>query len=91
MPRESWPPLGTFSARLMKDPLVTGTAFGLGVNEDTAVLVEVNGNARVVGESYAYFLVAPGQPQTCENTNPPTALQYANVLVRRVPRMAFDF
>ena len=76
----------TFLARMMKDRLVAGTARGLGVNGRTAVWVEANGMAEVVGAAYAYFLVAPGLPQSCANTNPPTALQYWSVPVRRMPR-----
>jgi cyanophycinase-like exopeptidase len=90
---ESAPPLNhdrmgrlvAFLARMMargkKGPEVLGgkaVARGLGVNAQTAVLVEKNGTAQVVGNSYAYFLTAPG---LWAGGKP---LQYAKIKVSRL-------
>jgi cyanophycinase-like exopeptidase len=65
-------------------------ALGLGVDPQTAVLVDAKGNGRVVGAnntSYAYFLAAPVRPAAFvlrDTKKPATALTYAAVRVYRL-------
>lgn len=54
---------------------------GIGVDERTAVLVEADGSARVVGKGEAWFYHAPGRAEVCE---PGKALEYRGVQVERV-------
>ena len=55
---------------------------GLGVDERTAVLMEPDGPARVVGEAAAFFVQAPGRPERCQAGSP---LGYQDVSVQEVP------
>lgn len=70
----------TFLARIVQDGW-TGKAKGLGIDEQTAVLVEPNGSASVVGLGAAYFLLTPGSPELCQDRTP---LTYRNISVYRV-------
>ena len=70
----------TFLARLVQDGS-TSTAYGIAVDEGTAVLVDSNGSATIVGTDYAYFFHTPGLPQTCRSGTP---LTYRNVDVYRI-------
>lgn len=81
--------LVAFVARMMQDGL-SSQARGLGVSEQTAVLVEPNGSARVVGVGNAYFLTAPGMPERCVARK---TLTYLNVPVYRLSAGpgTFDF
>lgn len=72
--------LVAFVARLMQDGL-SNQARGVGVSEQTAVLVEPDGSARVVGAGSAYFLHAPGMPERCQ---PRQTLTYLDVPVYRL-------
>lgn len=54
---------------------------GIAVDEMTALLVEGNGHATVVGTGNVYFLQAPGMPQVCTAKKP---LTYSNVSVGRI-------
>ncbi len=71
--------LVSFMGRLVKDGW-TGTARGLGVDVETALLVE-NGQARRVGMGSVYFLQTVGLPQVCA---PKTPLTYRNLGVQRL-------
>jgi cyanophycinase-like exopeptidase len=51
------------------------------VDEQTALLLETNGDATLVGNSNAYFLQAPGAPQVCQAG---TAVTYQNIAVYRI-------
>lgn len=51
------------------------------VDAETALEIEPNGNVTVVGNSKAYFLQAPGAPETCTAGVP---LTYKNVGVYRI-------
>jgi cyanophycinase len=51
------------------------------IDEQTALLVETNGDVTLVGNSNAYFLKAPGAPQVC---TPGTPLTYQNIAVYRI-------
>jgi len=54
---------------------------GVAVDEQTALLIDGNGHATVVGSSTAYFLQAPGLPQVCAAKTP---LTYLNIAVQRI-------
>ena len=54
---------------------------GIAVDEMTALLVDANGRATVVGSGKVYFLQAPGMPQQCSARKP---LTYLNIAVGRV-------
>jgi cyanophycinase len=71
--------LATFMARVVNDGW-TGMARGVGVDVETALLVE-NGQATRVGVGSAYFLQTLGLPQVCA---PKTPLTYRNIGVQRL-------
>ena len=80
--------LVTFLARIVKDGW-TGTAKGIGIDEMTAIALEANGTATVLGNGAAYFLRTPGVPEVCQTKK---ALTYRNVSVYRVSGSAtFNF
>jgi cyanophycinase len=80
--------LVTFLARIVKDGWVS-TAKGVGIDEMTAIAVEANGTASVLGSGAAYFLRTPGAPEVCVAKK---ALTYHNVSVYRVSGPAtFNF
>jgi cyanophycinase-like exopeptidase len=58
------------------------------VSEQTALLVETNGDVKLVGKSNAYFLSAPGPPQVCQ---PGTPVTYQNIGVYRITPSAGTF
>ena len=79
--------LVTFMARIVKDGW-SSEAKGIGIDEQTALAVEPNGNVSVLGLGSAYFMRTPGTPETCQ---PKTPLAYANISVYRVSGTAtFD-
>jgi cyanophycinase len=62
---------------------------GIAIDEQTALLIEGNGRATVVGNSTVYFLQAPGLPQVCAANTP---LTYQNIAVQRIDSTgAFNF
>lgn len=63
----------TFLARLVQDGW-TEEAFGIGVDEATAILVDQNGVGTVAGSGSAYFLRNPSPPQVCQRNKPLTFL-----------------
>jgi cyanophycinase len=79
----------TFLARLVEDDWTT-QAKGIGVDEQTAVLVEANGSATIKGTGAAYLLRTPsGYPQVCV---PDDYLTYRNVSVYKMSGAAtFNF
>jgi cyanophycinase len=80
--------LVTFLARIVKDGWAS-TAKGVGIDEMTAIAVEANGTASVLGSGAAYFLRTPGVPEVCQAKK---ALTYHNVSVYRVSGSAtFNF
>jgi cyanophycinase len=56
---------------------------GIGVDEQTAILVLPNGSATMVGNGAAYFLQAPGPAQVLADHTP---LTYLNIGVYKVPQ-----
>lgn len=63
--------LVAFLAGLVTDGRVR-TARGIGVDEETAVLVDAAGRGTVVGRGEAYFLQTPGRPEACRRGEPLT-------------------
>lgn len=63
--------LVSFMGRLQQDG-DQQTVRGVGVDERTAVLVDPDGAARVVGEGGAHFVQAQGQPEICRPGEPLT-------------------
>jgi cyanophycinase-like exopeptidase len=59
----------------------SNTPRGISIDEQTALLIDVHGNATVVGISTVYFLQAPGGPQVCQAGTP---LTYLNIAVYRI-------
>lgn len=70
----------TFMARILEAGDVASIR-GIGVDERTAVLLESDGNARVVGAGAAYFLSASGKPSVCKKGVP---LTFEGVAARRL-------
>jgi cyanophycinase len=61
---------------------------GLGVDEETAVLVQPDGQARVVGHHSAYFVTPAGPAQVLQEGQP---LTYRDIKVQRLdPGQSFD-
>ncbi|MEO7991248.1 MAG: cyanophycinase [Chryseolinea sp.] len=60
----------TFLARMMYD-LSLPEIKGIGVDEQTAVCIDENGNAKVFGKNQAYFIISNGKaPEKCEASTP---------------------
>jgi cyanophycinase len=53
----------------------------IAIDEQTALLLDGNGNGTVVGISTVYFMQAPGAPAVCQ---PNTPLTYQNIAVYRI-------
>ena len=80
----------TFLARITKDNWAD-QALGVGIDEETALTMEPNGLASVVGIGSVYLLTTPpGDPQVCM---PKSELTYQNISVYRIsgPHAKFDF
>ena len=61
--------LVTFVARAIADG--QGTPFvGIGVDEDTAVLLDASGSGSVMGSGYAYVVDGQSAPTVCESGQP---------------------
>jgi cyanophycinase len=69
----------TFMARIVNDGW-SGSVHGVGVDVETALLIE-GGNATRVGAGSAYFLRTVGLPEVCK---PKTPLTYRNVTTQRL-------
>jgi len=59
----------------------TTTPRDIAIDEATALLIDNNGRATLVGASTAYFLQASSGPQTCQSKTP---LTYQNISVYRI-------
>jgi cyanophycinase len=71
-----------FLARMTEDKMVAGNARSIAIDARTAVLVEADGTARVVGGSTAYFLETTKPATVCA---PKTPLSIEGITVYRVP------
>ncbi len=69
-----------FMARILQDGW-TKQVRAIAVEENAAVLVELDGTAKVVGEGPAYFLEAGTRPEVCAHKQP---LIFAGITVQRV-------
>jgi cyanophycinase len=67
-----------FLARIVQDGWAT-EAHGIGVDETTAVLVEADGHARVVGKNSVYFMTLDHRPELCADGKPLT-MRHVKVL-----------
>jgi cyanophycinase len=54
---------------------------GIAIDEETALLIDERGSGSVVGNSFVYFMAAPGAPEVCQARTP---LTYRDVQVRKV-------
>jgi cyanophycinase len=63
-----------FLARIVQDGW-SQEAHGIGVDETTAVLVEADGHARVVGKNSVYFMALDHRPEVCADGKPLTLRQ----------------
>jgi cyanophycinase len=54
---------------------------GIAVDEQTALLIDAQGQAGIVGSGNVYFLSAPGAPEVCRSRQP---LTYRNIGVQRL-------
>lgn len=80
--------LVAFLARFLQDGW-TSEAFGIGVDEATAILIDEAGIGTVRGSGSAYFLRTPGQPEVCRRNRP---LTFRDVPVYRLSGPgSFDF
>jgi cyanophycinase len=76
----------TFMARLKQDGwLGTRPARAIAIDRETAILVEADGSATVVGPKTAFFMQAADNPQVCSATEP---LSYHPIEVYAVSRGA---
>lgn len=71
-----------FLARIVNNGWATQPR-GIGIDEETAVLVLPNGTATMAGSGAAYFLQAPGPAQVIVDGTP---LTYLNIGVYKVPQ-----
>jgi cyanophycinase len=71
-----------FLARIVNNGWATQPR-GIGIDEETALLVTANGAATMVGAGAAYFLQAPGPAQVLADRTP---LTYLNIGVYKVPQ-----
>ena len=71
-----------FLARIVNNGWATQPR-GIGVDEQTALLILPNGSATMVGNGAAYFLQAPGPAQVLADRTP---LTYLNIGVYKVPQ-----
>ncbi|MEJ0045500.1 MAG: cyanophycinase [Rhodospirillales bacterium] len=86
-PRHRMGRLVTFLARIVESG-EAHQASGIALNENTAFLMEPDGQGQVVGSGAAYFLRTPGPPEVCA---PATPVTYTGIPVFRVaPGGTFD-
>jgi cyanophycinase len=70
-----------FMARILQDGWASSVR-AIAVEENAAVLLELDGAATVVGPGPAYFLEAKTPPEICHRKTP---LQFSNIKVHRAP------
>ncbi|MFM6282023.1 MAG: peptidase S51, partial [Dolichospermum sp.] len=71
-----------FIARQIQDG-VSSTALGIAISEETSVLIDQYGIAKVVGKGAAYFVLGDHPPEVCAKGIP---LTYHDYKIWRVPR-----
>lgn len=70
----------TFIARQIRDG-IADSVLGVAVDEQTSVVVDKNGLARVMGKGPAYFVLGDHMPEVCE---PQTPLSFSNYKIWKV-------
>lgn len=70
-----------FLARILQDGWATQVR-AIAVEQDAAVLLEPDGQAKIIGSGPAYFLEAKNLPEVCRRKTP---LSFSGITVRRVP------
>ena len=63
--------LMTFVARLLRDG-ISSEVLGIGIDENTSLIVDQNGLAKVVGDKFVYFVLGDHLPEECEPQTPLT-------------------
>ena len=77
-----------FMARIITDGWAS-TVKGVGIDEQTAILMNPDGSSTCVGNGAVYFFTTPGPPQVCQSRTP---LTYQNIAVYKVSGTAtFNF
>ncbi|MBW4563717.1 MAG: Type 1 glutamine amidotransferase-like domain-containing protein [Mojavia pulchra JT2-VF2] len=71
-----------FIARQIQDG-VSKSALGIAISEETSVVVDKYGMAKVIGRGSAYFVLGDHPPEVCK---PRTPLTYYDYKIWRVPR-----
>ena len=71
-----------FIARQIQDG-VSSTALGIAISEETSLLIDRYGIAKVMGKGAAYFVLGDHPPEVCEKGTP---LTYHNYKIWRVPQ-----
>ncbi|BAY10521.1 cyanophycinase [Calothrix sp. NIES-2098] len=71
-----------FIARQIQDG-ISKRALGIAISEETSVLVDKHGMAKVMGRGAAYFVLGDHPPEVCK---PRTPLTYNDYKIWRVPR-----
>ncbi|HEX4954194.1 MAG TPA: Type 1 glutamine amidotransferase-like domain-containing protein [Thermoanaerobaculia bacterium] len=85
--RDRFGRLAAFLARQIQDGVAT-TVLGVGIDEETSVVVDRTGFARVMGTGQAYFALADHAPETCAARTP---LTFRNLKIWKVgPGGTFD-
>lgn len=74
--------LVVFLARIIKDDW-SSIVKGIGIDEATALLIEIDGTVKLVGSGAAYFLLADRLPEVCQPGSP---LSYSQIHVYRMQR-----
>jgi cyanophycinase len=72
--------LMTFIARQLRDGIAQ-KVWGIGIEENTSVVVDKNGMARVMGDGPVYFVLGDRLPEVCE---PQTNLTFSDYKIWRV-------
>jgi cyanophycinase len=71
-----------FIARQIQDG-ISANALGIAISEETSLLVDKNGIAKVIGRGSAYFVLGDHPPEICQPGSP---LTYYDYKIWRVPR-----
>lgn len=71
-----------FIARQIQDG-ISNSALGIAISEETSVVVDKYGHAKVIGRGAAYFVLGDHPPEICK---PRTPLTYIDYKIWRVPR-----
>ncbi|MFZ2960284.1 MAG: cyanophycinase [Candidatus Ozemobacteraceae bacterium] len=78
----------SFIARLVEDGS-TREAIGIGIDEQTTLLIGADGVGTLCGIGTAYILKTPGRPESCRKNEP---LTFKNIQTyKMVPNSHFDF